>query len=438
METSTFFSATDLLSAFLWLIIILLIANNRTQKQDEKIRSYYLWNVVYKLFFSLVFALIYILYYGGGDTTAYWDGANCLNNLLINNPGMLVSELFSEPSLKMMYAHFDDNTGYPPGWIYREPSAWFLCKISFFLSLITFKSYIAATFIVSFIVANSTWAIFKSIINNDLVSSKKLAFAFLFFPSLNFWCTGLSKDSFMLLSSFFIISIFFNLFSKKKKLSISILLFLGLYIYIIYSVRPFLIACLVGGLSIAYGTILIKQFKDNLLVKLFLRFSSFLIIVLGLFFFLRSGYAADMLKEAAVLQQDFTNNELYTGKRYEINTSDYSFTGALKTFPNATLTAFYRPFIYEAFSFTLFLNGLESSILIFFTITFLFKGSVLKKINIIRKNEFLIFALIFAIFIGFMAGFSSILFGLLVRIRAPLLPFLFLLLSVNTKQTSEL
>ena len=159
------FSATDLLSAFLWLIIILLIVNNRTQKQDEKIRSYYLWNVVYKLFFSLVFALIYILYYGGGDTTAYWDGANCLNNLLFEKPGSLLTEFFSEADLKMMYANFNNKTGYPPGWIYKEPSAWFICKISFFLSLITFKSYLAATFIISFIVANASWSIFSYLKN---------------------------------------------------------------------------------------------------------------------------------------------------------------------------------------------------------------------------------------------------------------------------------
>ena len=217
METSTFFSATNLLSAFVWVIIILLITNNRAQKIEVKNRSYYAWNVIYKLFFSLVFALIYILYYGGGDTTAYWDGANSLNNLLFENPVNLFSELFSDPNLKTMYAHFNNKTGYPPGWIYKEPSAWFICKISFFLSLITFKSYLAATFIISFIVASASWSIFNYVKKYNFISSQKLAFAFLFFPSLNFWCTGLSKDSIMLICSFFIISLLFQLISKETK-----------------------------------------------------------------------------------------------------------------------------------------------------------------------------------------------------------------------------
>ena len=160
--------------------------------------------------------------------------------------------------------------------------------------------------------------------------------------------------------------------------------------------------------------------------------------MLDFFVFLNSGYATEMINEASVLQQDFTNNSIYTGKRYEINTDDYSITGIFKTFPKSTLTGFYRPLIHESFSISLFLNGIESCLLILSTLSFLFRGSVLKKINIIRKNEFLIFGLIFAVFIGFMAGFSSILFGLLVRIRAPLLPFLFLLLSIDIKKTNEI
>ena len=45
----------------------------------------------------------------------------------------------------------------------------------------------------------------------------------------------------------------------------------------------------------------------------------------------------------------FHKNDIYTGKRYEINTWLFV-SGVLKTFPNATFTAFYRPFIYESLS----------------------------------------------------------------------------------------
>jgi hypothetical protein len=59
--------------------------------------------------------------------------------------------------------------------------------------------------------------------------------------------------------------------------------------------------------------------------------------------------------------------------------------------------------------------------------------------NKIRKNEFLLFSLVFILIIGFMAGFTSILFGVLVRIRAIILPFVYLILTVRgKKETTEL
>jgi len=60
-----------------------------------------------------------------------------------------------------------------------------------------------------------------------------------------------------------------------------------------------------------------------------------------------------------------------------------------------------------------------------------FRRNALKKWALIRGHEFLIFCLIFVLIIGFMTGMTSILYGVLVRLRAPLLPFLFVLLTIR-------
>ena len=64
--------------------------------------------------------------------------------------------------------------------------------------------------------------------------------------------------------------------------------------------------------------------------------------------------------------------------------------------------------------------------------------NVFSKIKKIRKQEILVFALIFSLFIAFMAGFTSVLFGVLVRIRAPLMPFIFLVLTTNVFENKQL
>ena len=73
-----------------------------------------------------------------------------------------------------------------------------------------------------------------------------------------------------------------------------------------------------------------------------------------------------------------------------------------------------------------------------FTLGFIFKGNVISKVKKIRKQEILVFALVFSLFIAFVAGFTSVLFGVLVRIRAPLMPFVFLVLTTNVFKNKEL
>ena len=42
------------------------------------------------------------------------------------------------------------------------------------------------------------------------------AFALLFIPSVNFWCTGISKDTLMFISIFYLLFYFFDFFLNKK------------------------------------------------------------------------------------------------------------------------------------------------------------------------------------------------------------------------------
>lgn len=435
METSSIFSALDILSAFFWLILIFVITNYRSSKINADIRKYYFWNVGYKLFFSLLFTLVYLIYYKGGDTTAYWDGAKSLHNLFFKSPKMYLEEMFNSSSEVMKLRHFDDHTGFPPGWIYREPEGWFVCKVASIISFITFKSYLAAAFLFSFISANASWKIFELVYSLKTNKTGVAAFALLFIPSVNFWCTGISKDTLMYISIFYLLFYFFDFFLNKKAFIIKHLFWICIFIILINNIRPFLIAALLAPMLISYGTRLTKKYETNLLAKIILRSFYFVSGLAFLFIFMGSDFAGEMLNESSIVQLDFIQNETYTGKRYEINTTDATPLGLLKAFPVSVLFGFYRPLINESLSPTLFLNGLESTYLIFLTFAFVFGGNLKEKINSIRKSEFLIFAFIFAVFISFMAGFTSVLFGVLVRIRAPLLPFLFLVLTTISSTT---
>ena len=327
--------------------------------------------------------------------------------------------------------HFDVETGYPPGWIYREPEAWFVCKLSSIVSIFTLRSYFAGTLVFAFFTARASWRVFEMISKLETHNLRMAAYCILFVPTVSFWCTGISKDTVIYFSVLNILFYTFDFLILRNKISFWKFVYIGFSILLIYHIRSFVLAAIFAPLLMAFGARLTRQYEKNLLAKLVFRS---IILFGGIFlflFFFQSSFAESMVVEAQSVQQDFLQNPTYTGKRYEISNTDVSPLGLLSAVPESIFYGIYRPFITESLTLNFILNGLESLILLFVSFRFVFLGNIFKKIKIIRKEEILVFALIFSLFIAFMAGFTSVLFGVLVRIRAPLLPFIFLVLTTS-------
>ena len=181
----------------------------------------------------------------------------------------------------------------------------------------------------------------------------------------------------------------------------------------------------------AYGAELTKKFESNPFAKFGFRFVYFLFGILTVYVFFTSQTVTKIMTEASVIQQDFINNDLYTGQKYEVEAIDVSPMGLISAFPSSLVFGIYRPFITESLSPSLIFNGLESVLLLFLTLRFFLSFTIIEKIRKIRKNKFLMFALVFVLIIGFISGLTSVLFGVLVRVRAIILPFIYLLLTVK-------
>ena len=84
---SNYVSIYDISIGLIYMIILIIITNSRKNNiLDGAIKKYYVRNVLFKFFFAISFAVVYLIYYGGGDTTAYWDGAITLNKLFFKSP----------------------------------------------------------------------------------------------------------------------------------------------------------------------------------------------------------------------------------------------------------------------------------------------------------------------------------------------------------------
>lgn len=436
--TQNYFSILDIFIAFIWLIILSVVVNNQASKiKNPEIKAYYNLNFYVKVASGVIFTIFYILFYGGGDTTAYWDGAVVMNKLLFKSPSVYLEAMLNPPTPENRLIYFNIETGFPPGWIYREEEGWFVTKITSLISILSFRSLFAAVVIMSYLVSIATWKVFELVSKLNLHTVKVAARCMLFVPSVGFWCSGITKDTLIYISILNILYYTLDILILKSKIKLTTVMKILFFIFIISQIRSFAMAATFAPLMVAFGTRITNRYQSNAFAKLAIRILYVGVISVGFVFVFSSSFATKLAEEAAVVQNDFKNNVTYTGKKYDIGVVDGTPLGMVKAFPISVFYGVYKPFIYEALSPTLVLNGLEGLVLVILTFNFLFNGNVIKKINRVRSSEFLIFAFVFTILIGFMAGYTSVLYGVLVRIRAPLLPFLFLIFTTKPEEIKK-
>jgi hypothetical protein len=425
-----FFTGIDLIMTLIWIIIFLVLCFYIKHLNKDKLHyRYFIWNFLFKLTFSIIFSFYYIFVIRGGDTIAFWDTSIRLTNLFYETPKYYFLEWGQYRDQLDYINYFTLKTGYPPGWIQREAEGYYVSKLISIVNIVSLNSYLANTVIFSFLSSISSFKLYDFIVSFGIHNYRKLALYFLFIPSLAFWCSGVSKDTIIMICLFTAIPILFNIFSKRKKINIFNIFLILLLIYILFNIRSFMILCLIGPFILALVVRLINHYIKNVFIK---RVLSILIISTGIgvsLSFFGTGAAEKYLKQAEIIQKDFQNNSTYTGKKYDLGIVEFTPLGIIRTLPIAVITGIYRPFLWEALSPALILNAFESLLLIYLSLLFLFYKRN-ERIKRIRSNEILIYAVFFVLIMAFMTGFTSIIFGVLVRLRAPLLPFFIMILTV--------
>ena len=434
-----FLGLFDALAIFVW-IIILLSSVNSTYTKNAGISHYRYYKLGFyaKLISAIVFSIIYIYSYEGGDSTAYWDTAQKLNNLFWESPSKYFSEMLNNDPLRERYFCFSfTTTGMPPNWIYKEDEAWFTARVLSLMTFFTFKSYFAMTMITSFLSFKVSWMLYELVIKYNVVTERIAAIGILFLPSTCFWCTGLTKD--MLIYTcviYLLIQLFTFLNPKQLKEKRNIILGV-LAVYLIIYIRDFMLIVAIGPFFMALGARWSRT-QNSGFSKWLIQLTFASIILLAMFSFLNSEKGQEFAAEAEVIQNDLKTNTTYGENKYDLGISDFSANGMIRAMPISIYTAFYRPYLWEAESIFIFISAIESFLFLVFSIRLLLLKKIIQSFKYIRNNELLMASLVFSLILGFFAGYTAGLFGVLVRFKAPLLPFLFLILFFNIQNNTEI
>lgn len=443
------FSGPDIMIGLLVIGLILGYGFLKASRKRESnpLYKYYFPGLVVKLIGAVTFCLVYgLLYSGGGDTVAYWWGGESLKNLFYSNWEYYLAEMFSSTSNEAFFNHYNSDTGWPPTWLYRSDRHFFLCRIISFVCIFIPGSFLGVSSFIGLVSYNGMWKLFETVTHHFPDMTKKLRIAILFLPSTLFWCSGIMKDTIVLTGICWIVyetDQFLRPGTQKKPIRFALRLII--WGWLILSVKPYVIIALAPAWLIWMNYITLSKIKSTLLkyylIPIFLAVSTIGLFQLYSASTFESEYSPDnVVDKALIIRNDFSTNNTYGSNRYKAAAVDNSASGLIRVIPEALMSGLLRPFIWEARTPFVLISAVENVFITFYLFLAIFKLKPKGFLKFIRSHPILLFSFVFSILLAMIVGFTSVLFGALIRFRTPFLPFLvtFIILAVGKLRSLKL
>ncbi len=308
-------------------------------------------------------------------------------------------------------------------------NSFFLLKALSVLNLLTNSSYWIISLYFSLF---SFWGSAKlAAVLGDIFPNKKRAalLSFLFFPSVVFWGSGLLKDAVMMGSMCWVVAFVLAL-AHRRPLSISSWLLAILMLYLFVRIKIFF--------SLALLLLLFAYLIVVVLAKYNPAFRKLTVQVLFILAFLTgtgllatqvvSFYRFDFVAEQLVLTYEGLLAQSQHVPHLVYTSLEPTLASIAAYSPEAFFSSIFRPYLGESGKLLFILMGLENLLLV---ILMLVAVVSLVKRGLQNVNALHVALLIFMLIAGTMIGLSTPNFGTLSRYRIIFLPFLVYLLLQN-------
>lgn len=405
----------------------------KIRKQDRFPEyRYYVPGLMAKLLGGISFALVYALYYGGGDTVLYYYSSCSMINLAFFDLQKFVSLMLGNLTPEN-FSVFGPQIGYVS---YRSDyNSFSAIRFSVPFVFIAGKSFLGSTLLIAAFTYNGLWAMFRLLYYRFKELPKAMAFSVLFVPSTIFWGSGIMKDSYTLMAAMYFFVAYYNMI-EYKNFGLKYIFLIFFASFILLSIKPYIFISLIIGVII---TLLYKYYKvKNVILKTTIIP---IILVVGILFLISmtisiSGrfneqYSSiDRILQTAYISQKDLKQAYYGGNSFDIGDFEPTIPGILSKFHLATLAGLYRPYLWDVRNPVMLISALENSIFLFLSLYVLLLSvmtwrrhgwSYMRKI--LLSDSFIVFGLTFSIIFAYFMGLTTSNFGSLVRYKIPLLPF---------------
>ena len=418
----------DLVLFPIYFAVIYFFGNRYRQRlsPDPLLYKYYGRALTIKLTSSFVFCLVYMYYYGGGDTSGYYHWCNQWFAFLFNDPATAISYILFD-DIESFYKFFSSSDFRNYHYLMKyESNEDFFIRIASIVNLVGLNSFVCTSLLFGYLSFLGTWRLFMVFYDMYPHLRKQLALATLFIPSVVFWGSGLMKDTLTLMGLCWLTySLYFGLV-KRQNVVINVI-----WGFIMAAMTAKLKGYIILAFVPAAGYWAINMYKDkiNSPILKFISGPFFLVIagvlVLGMMRLIGDSlgkYSIDKLEQTAEGYQSW--HQETGGMSYTIyGAGDFSAIGLLKAFPQGVNVTLFRPYLWEARSIFNLMAALESAYLFYFTLSILWRTKIVRLPAAIALDTNILFCLMFSLILAFAVGITSFNFGALVRYKIPVMPF---------------
>lgn len=388
------------------------------KKEKPGLRMILLWTLLVRFAGGLALGCVYFFHYGYGDTISYFSDARLISDSIIHNPTIFLKFLFAEDGSFMVGSI--ENT---------MPRAFFMVKLTSVMSFISGGNYWVASLYFSFMAGLTAWYFYKTIRENFSGAAPAATIAILFFPSVVFWGSGITKEN-VALGSVFVLASCFTKVMISARVRVMEWAMAVIAFFLAWSLKYYWMAVFtaVAVSSIFTVRIFLPLVKPKRQFALWIAWVGCLLLVAAGVSTLKINFNFDYILQVVV-----ENHQAFVERSQPENVIHFwqlnpTWGGMLLNAPLALMSVLFRPVFFEANTPLQVLASLENLIIAGLVIASLLKF----RRMFLSEHRILLFSiLIYTVVLGIFLALSTPNFGTLVRYRVGFLPFFVLLLLLG-------
>jgi hypothetical protein len=310
-----------------------------------------------------------------------------------------------------------------------ESRALFMVKVTSFINLLSHDNYWVTSMYFSFISFLGAWGLVKMIVRFAPSVRTGAVVAFLFFPSVVFWSSGLIKESLAMTALFFLSVVYLKVIGKQWP-NFAQWILLPVTLWLLWRLKYYYLAVFlpISASSLAVGLVFSSKLRSvHWLYKVLTSAMVFFIPLIFISFTHPNFYPDRFLNVIVSNSQEFYAISDPDDLIY-YNSLQPTLQSVLINAPWALFSGLFRPFLWEARTIFQIIISLENTILLVLTLSAL--GNI-KRMFTSPIRLILISMIVYVVALCIFLALSTPNFGTLSRYRVSFLPFFVLLISIE-------